>query len=92
MQYNFEWDETKAKLNIVKHGISFNEAKTTFNDENSITIDDPDHSTEEERFINIGRSENSNILVVVFTERGDKLRIISARKATAIEIKEYVQF
>jgi len=92
MQYNFEWDEFKAQLNIKKHGISFDEAKTVFNDENSITIDDPYHSSEEERYINIGRSENGNILIVIYTERGDNLRIISARKATTAEKKEYEQF
>ena len=89
MGHNFEWDEAKAQWNIKKHRIGFDEAKTVFNDERSITIDDPDHSTEEERYIDIGRSEMGHILVVVYAERGNNVRIISARKAASAEIREY---
>ena len=90
MNLNFEWDENKARSNLNKHpGVSFDEAKTVFDDEFSITIEDPDHSIEEERFIDIGRSVKERILVVVYTERGDNIRIISARKATPAERRKY---
>ena len=89
MRLNFEWDEVKAKQNIAKHHVGFDEAKTVFNDVDTITIDDPDHSIEEERYIDIGQSELGRILVVVYTEREDKIRIISARNATNAEKKVY---
>lgn len=90
MEINFEWDESKANQDNKKHpGVSFDEAKTVFDDENSITIDDPDHSTEEHRYIDIGFSAKGRILVVVYTERNGNIRIISARKATFIERKKY---
>jgi len=77
----FERDFKKAKINLEKHGISFEEASTAFKDPLSLTIDDPFHSSDEERFILIGMSYNNKMLVIVHTETGDNIRIISARKA-----------
>ncbi len=85
----FEWDPQKAKSNLEKHGVSFEEASTAFQDTLSLTIDDPLHSIDEERLILIGMSQENRILVVVHTERGDNIRIISARKATKEERKSY---
>ncbi len=85
----FEWDTDKAKRNIETHGISFDEASTTFKDTLSSTIHDPLHSDEEDRFILIGNSIKNHLLVVVHTEIGNKIRIISARKATKKERKQY---
>lgn len=85
----FEWDLKKAKTNLGKHGVSFEEACTAFKDPLSLTIDDPLHSNDEKRLVLIGMSYDNRILVVVHTERGDKIRIISARKATKKERKYY---
>lgn len=85
----FEWDEQKARTNLRKHGISFEEASTAFGDVLSITIDDPLHGEEEYRFILIGKSSSFNTLVVVHVEMHDTIRIISARKATQKERKYY---
>ncbi len=85
----FEWDLKKAKTNLGKHGVSFEEACTAFKDPLSLTIDDPLHSNDEKRLVLIGMSYNNCILVVVHTERGDNIRIISARKATKKERKYY---
>ena len=85
----FEWDERKAKQNIRKHGVSFEEAATVFGDQFSITIYDPLHSEDEDRFVILGMSSKNRLLVVVHTERGNKIRIISARKATKKERKQY---
>ena len=85
----FEWDFKKAKTNIEKHGVSFEEASTAFRDPLSLTIDDPLHSRDEERLVLIGMSYNNHPLIVVHTERGDNIRIISARKATKKERKYY---
>jgi len=79
----------KAKTNLGKHGVSFEEACTAFKDPLSLTIDDPLHSNDEKRLVLIGMSYDNRILVVVHTERGDKIRIISARKATKKERKYY---
>lgn len=89
MKLNFEWDEEKAKVNLKKHRVSFDEATTVFIDPFSITIPDPDHSVEEQRYIDIGISDRDHILVVVYTERGSNIRIISCRKATSSERKLY---
>jgi len=78
----FEWDDEKAFTNQRKHGITFEEATTAFKDVLSITIDDPQHSQEEDRLILIGKSESDNTLVVIHIEKRDTIRIISARKAT----------
>jgi len=85
----FEWDENKAKRNFSKHNVSFEEASTIFGDPLSVTIDDPVHSHEEERFVTVGRSVKHKLLVVVHIDRGDRIRIISARKATYNERKSY---
>lgn len=85
----FEWDKNKAKRNIEIHEISFDEASTVFKDTLSLTIHDPLHSDEEDRFTLIGNSVKNRLLVIVHTERGNKIRIISARKATKKERKQY---
>ena len=82
MSLAFEWDENKAKRNLKKHGVSFEETSTVFGDPLARTIQDPLHSEEEDRFVNLGESQSRRLLVVVFTESGDKIRIISARVAT----------
>jgi len=84
-----EWDEEKARDNLNKHGVSFEEAATVFGDPLSLTIDDPLHSVEESRFVIIGRSIRQRLLVVVHTERGDQIRIISARPSTRRERRSY---
>ena len=85
----FEWDANKAGLNLVKHGVHFEEAATVFGDPLSATIFDPAHSQAEDRFIVLGRSHLDKLLVVVHTERGDNIRIISARHASRRERKQY---
>ena len=89
MQREFEWDQIKADENISKHSIGFEEAVTVFSDPNSLTIFDPDHSLEENRYLDIGISCKGRVLIVVYTERREKIRIISCRKATAIERCQY---
>jgi uncharacterized DUF497 family protein len=86
---NFEWDESKALKNERKHKVAFEEAKTVFDDPLSLTIPDPDHSESEDRFVDIGKSSRGRILVVVYTERGESIRIISSRKANKRERKQY---
>lgn len=85
----FEWDPNKAELNLEKHGVSFQEAATVFNDPLSATFPDPDHSARERRYIIIGRSRLGQLLVVAHTDRVEKVRIISARKATRNEKRFY---
>jgi hypothetical protein len=85
----FEWDPGKAKRNLKKHGISFEEAVTVFYDPLSATFDDPDHSGEEPRFITIGFSSRGRLIIVAHAERGEALRIISARPATSRERKKH---
>jgi uncharacterized DUF497 family protein len=85
----FEWADSKARQNIRKHGVSFEEAATVFGDPLSLTIEDPLHSEKEERFVTIGESIRRRVLVVVHTERGDNIRIISVRLATRRERKTY---
>ena len=85
MPLSFEWDEAKAKSNVAKHGVSFEEASTVFGDARSLTIPDPAHSQLEERFVVLGQSHQRKLLVVVHTERGDNIRIISARRASRKE-------
>ena len=87
----FEWDENKNTANKKKHGISFEEASTVFEDENALLIDDPDHSDEEERFLLLGFSEKPRLLIVCHCMRKSEtvIRIISARKATKTEAKQY---
>ncbi len=85
----FEWDDKKAETNLQKHSISFEEASTAFGDDLSITIEDPLHSQDENRYILIGQSIHARTLVVVHLEKTDSIRIISARRATKKERKFY---
>lgn len=85
----FEWDPKKARSNARKHGVPFAEAATVFGDPLSITIPDPLHPEQEERFVIIGKSHRGRTLVVVHAERGDRIRIISARSASRGERREY---
>ncbi|MBQ3185506.1 MAG: BrnT family toxin [Bacillota bacterium] len=87
----FEWDENKNRINKSKHKVSFEEAKTVFYDEEALVINDPDHSENEERFIILGESSRANLLVVCHCYRISEtvIRIISARKATKTETKQY---
>ncbi len=89
MPLTFEWDSRKARMNLAKHGISFEEASTVFADARSLTIPDPVHSELEHRFITVGISHRGKLMVVVHTERGDNIRIISARRASRRERKSY---
>lgn len=93
MDLVFEWDDNKAKGNLQKHGVSFEEAQTVFYDENALLIDDPDHSEDEERFIILGLSSTAKLLVVCHCYRASEtvIRIISARKATRKETQYYEQ-
>jgi uncharacterized protein len=85
----FTWDKNKAEFNIRKHGITFEEATTVFTDPLSLTIDDPLHSFDEERAVIIGQSFRDRLLVVVHTDMGDTVRIISARPAIKKERNYY---
>jgi len=89
MPLNFQWDENKATTNLEKHGVSFEEAAAVFGDARSLTIPDPAHSQREDRFVILGRSHQGKLLVVVHTERGDAVRIISARRASRRERKSH---
>ena len=96
MELLFEWNVNKAKSNLQKHKISFDEAKTIFDDALIVTFPDDFHSDQENRFISIGNSSNNRILLVVHTEQDRKknvivIRIISCRKATALEREIYEQ-
>jgi len=89
MSLEFEWDAKKARDNIKKHSVSFEEASTMFGDPLALTIYDPLHSEEEDRFVTLGESEKGRLMVVSFTDREDRIRIISARVATRQERKDY---
>jgi len=89
MSYQFEWDARKARFNIEKHGVSFREAISVFRDPLARIIDDVLHSTEEQREIIIGHSEENRLLFVCFTERAQTIRIVSARRATRKERRDY---
>ena len=80
----FEWNPDKADLNLKKHGVSFNEGSTVFNDLLSVTFPDPDHSCGEERYVIIGLSHTYRLLIVSHTDRADRVRLISAREANEI--------
>ena len=84
-----EWDPKKAKLNLKKHGVSFEEAATALSDPMAATGADPDHSVTEDRYITFGVSEKGRLVVVSHTEEGETIRIISARKASKGERKIY---
>jgi uncharacterized DUF497 family protein len=89
MSTEFEWDPDKAESNLLKHDVSFAEAATVFFDPLSITVPDPLHSGDENRFVITGLSYGQRYLVVVHVDRGDRIRIISARLATPNERKKY---
>jgi uncharacterized DUF497 family protein len=89
MRLIFEWDEVKAKANLRKHRVSFEEGKTIFNDPFLFTFPNDKHSAREERYINIGLSANGRVLILTHTERQGKIRIISCRKATPRERRFY---
>lgn len=89
MALRFLWDPRKATANARKHGVGFGEATTVFNDPLSVTIDDPDHSADEQRFLLLGLSNRRRVLVVAHAERGESIRIISARRASRRERQTY---
>ncbi len=87
---NYEWNLIKERLNIAKHGVDFEEAKSVFSDEFALVLFDEDHSNDEERFLILGMSQKERILLVVHCYReNDTIRIISSRKATKNEAKQY---
>jgi uncharacterized protein len=85
----FEWDTDKARENEHKHGVSFLEASQVFDDDQSSTVQDPDHSVDEARYLIFGACKQGKHLVVSYTERGDRIRLISARQMTARERRAY---
>lgn len=85
----FEWDEDKAKKNILKHQVSFNEAETVFDDPCYIDFYDPDHSMDEDRYLIVGQSNRRRILIISYTQRANSIRLISAREVTLQERKVY---
>jgi uncharacterized DUF497 family protein len=89
---NFQWNKTKGALNVEKHGVSFEEASTVFDDPLSSVVSDPDHSIGENCWVITGTSDQGSLLVVAFTERGDATRIISAREATPREARDYATY
>jgi uncharacterized DUF497 family protein len=89
MPIKFDWDPTKARRNLRKHRIDFDEASTVFADTLSITIQDPDHSEDEERWVTIGLSNRRRLIVVVHTEEDETVRLISARRADRLERRKY---
>lgn len=89
MPIKFDWDPGKARRNLRKHRIDFNEGSTVFADTLSITISDPDHSDGEDRWVTVGLSNRYRLLVVVHTEEDETIRIISVRTANPIERKKY---
>ncbi len=91
MSQRFEWDESKAAVNLRKHGVSFEEAASVFSDSLAYTFQDPDHSVEEERLLTFGYSHTRRLLAVIHAERGGAIRIISARRATRHERGIYEQ-
>lgn len=85
----FEWDEAKAAANLAKHGVSFEEAKTVFDDRLYVDFYDPKHSLNERRYIIIGQSNQRRVLIVSYTERHDAIRLINARELTRGERRDY---
>ena len=85
----YHWDATKAASNLAKHGVSFQEAITVFEDPLFVIFADPDHSLREKRFIIMGESHRQRLLVVAYTERSNEIRLINARKATPQEREVY---
>lgn len=89
MAMNFEWNQDKAAANLLKHNVSFDEAKTVFDDPLYLDFYDPDHSDHEERYLIVGQTQKQRLLVVSYTERSDTIRLISAREATQMEKNSY---
>ena len=89
---NFQWNKSKAATNLTKHGVSFEEASTVFDDPLSSVVSDPDHSIGEYRWVITGISDQGRLLVVAFTERSDATRIINAREATRREARDYATY
>ena len=89
MGYNFEWDLEKAESNARKHGVKFDEAATAFGDPLALLMPDPDHSAGEERYLVLGMSVQRRLVVVAFSERPPRTRLISARRATQRERRRY---
>ena len=91
--YSFEWDENKNRINLEKHGITFEEASTVFFDDRAILFDDPEHSIDEDRFLLLGMSETAKVCIVChcYRESDTVIRIISARQATRKEEQRYVR-
>ena len=91
--YYFDWDENKNKINLEKHGVTFEEACTVFFDDRAILFDDPEHSVDEDRFLLLGMSETAKVCIVChcYRESDTVIRIISARQATKKEIERYVK-
>ena len=89
MALRFEWSPGKASSNLAKHGVSFDEARTVFEDPHGRITDDPRHSVGEARYVLLGHSERQRLLAVMFTDRAGAIRIISARVATRRERREY---
>ena len=85
----FEWDPAKAAANLLQHGVSFEEAATVFQDPLAKIHDDPDHSATERRDVIVGHSLEGRLLLVSFTDRGDRIRVISARSLTRRERRDY---
>ena len=91
MSVDFEWDPAKARENLKNHGVTFEEAVTVFGDPLARIFDDPDHSIDERREIIVGHSRTQRLLLVCFTERPPRVRIIGARRATSRERQDYEQ-
>jgi len=89
MPLRFEWDSEKAARNLAKHDVSFEEASTVFGDPLGKIVQDPRHALGEQRFVLLGHSERQRFLTIMFTDRGEAIRLISARKATRRERREY---
>jgi len=87
----FEWDPAKAAANLAKHGVTFDEAKTVFDDPLYVDFYDPDHSEAEHRYLVIGQSEQGRLLIVSYTERETAMRLISAREVTPAERRTYAE-
>jgi uncharacterized protein len=85
----FEWNGNKAASNLSKHGVSFEEAKSVFDDPLYVDFYDPNHSEDEERYLIVGESNRGRLLIVSYTERGNSIRLISAREVTRIEREAY---
>ncbi len=92
MAFEFQWDPVKAASNLSRHGVAFADAASAFADPLSITIPDPLHSRDETRFVLVARAHSGRLLVVVHVDRGQAIRLISARPATRKERKTYEEF